>query len=167
MDVIVKLYDRGNKHAAVNTLEVFNLLVKILVHRGQLLAVSGKELISSTDNIIKQIKAEGLLVRHNVKDGKDTQEGFLDKSSHIKLYPIYPNPFSTSATITYELEEKSPVQFKIYDERGANTVFEFHQLMPADVHTINWAPGHLSAGMYILLIQSGNSSATSRMLFVK
>ncbi|RLD80114.1 MAG: hypothetical protein DRJ15_07840 [Bacteroidetes bacterium] len=79
-------------------------------------------------------------------------------------YTVYPNPFTTTTTIEFELEKPYTVQFKVYNVIG-EMVFETEdRLLPAGNHKITWSPGHLPPGMYYAVLRSEEVVSVVKMI---
>ncbi|MEN8225422.1 MAG: T9SS type A sorting domain-containing protein, partial [Bacteroidota bacterium] len=80
------------------------------------------------------------------------------------LLSIYPNPFTTSATIEYELKEISDIQFTVYNMVGETVHHEEYSLLPQGTHKITWSPGHLPVGLYYGVLRSGGGVSVVKMV---
>jgi len=66
----------------------------------------------------------------------------------------YPNPFSISTTIEYELKEISKIQFTVYNMIG-EVVYQLEDcFMPRGSHKVSWSPGLLPQGLYYAVLKS-------------
>ncbi|MDD5765237.1 MAG: endonuclease [Candidatus Marinimicrobia bacterium] len=83
------------------------------------------------------------------------------------LQPAYPNPFNPSVTLSYTLIDDGQTNLKVYNLRGqlVETLISTYALKGA--YSINWQPQNLSAGMYIVRMQSGNHTSMQKVVFVK
>jgi len=83
------------------------------------------------------------------------------------LKPAYPNPFNPSVTIPYGLAENGQMSLKVYNLRGelVETLMSAYALKGA--YSYNWQPQNLSAGIYIIRLQSGNQTNLQKVVFVK
>ena len=66
----------------------------------------------------------------------------------------YPNPFTTSTTIEYELKEISNMQFTIYNVIGEVVYNAEDHIRPPGSHTVTWSPSHLPEGLYYGVLRS-------------
>jgi PKD repeat protein len=90
----------------------------------------------------------------------------MDDKTNVAAVNIaaYPNPFTTDITIEYSLDEFAPVTLKLIDVSG-RVINEY--ILPKQAagnysYTLDGAK--LKAGVYILKLETGNSSAYSRIL---
>jgi len=83
------------------------------------------------------------------------------------LKPAYPNPFNPSVTIPYSLAEDGQMSLKIYNLRGqlVETLVSAYALKGA--YSINWQPVNLSAGVYLVRLESGKKTNMQKVVFVK
>jgi len=81
-----------------------------------------------------------------------TVSGIGPFTAKFKGLSIFPNPFSTSTTISYSLTEKSDVQISLFDMAGKELGIIIHgSAAPGTYQTeINAEKYHLSPGMYLL-----------------
>ena len=76
----------------------------------------------------------------------------------------YPNPFTTSTTIEYELDGKSRIQITIYNSLG-NMVYETEdRMMPPGNHSITWSSGFLPQGLYFAMLRSEDGVSVVKMM---
>ena len=88
------------------------------------------------------------------------------------LHQNYPNPFNPMTSISYDLAQNGMVNLSIFDMNGKiikNLVNEFQN---AGNHLLIWngvnfAGEVVSAGVYLCVLQVGNTKQTKNMSFVK
>ena len=66
----------------------------------------------------------------------------------------YPNPFTTSTTIEYELTEPSHVQLTIYNTIGEVVYTAKDSMMPVGKHSFIWTAERLPEGLYYAVLRS-------------
>ena len=66
----------------------------------------------------------------------------------------YPNPFTTSTTIEFELTEQSSVYITIYNAMGETILLADEGKLPPGKHTYGWTPERLSKGLYYAVLRS-------------
>ena len=66
---------------------------------------------------------------------------------------VYPNPFSESTNITFQLESRSEVKLSIYDMNGqvVNTII--NESLPSGEYKIPWNKNHLVGKMFVCVLQ--------------
>ena len=89
--------------------------------------------------------------------------GIPEKASDTPL-TAYPNPFTTSTTIEYELTEPSHVQLTIYNAIGETIYEAVDCLMLQGMHTFTWRPEGLPEGMYYAVLRSVEGVSVVKMV---
>ncbi len=89
--------------------------------------------------------------------------GVPEQESALQL-SAYPNPFTTSTTIEYELTEPSHVQLTIYNAIGEVVYRTEDRMMLKGSHTVTWSPGHLPEGMYYGVLRSEEGVAVVKII---
>ena len=83
------------------------------------------------------------------------------------LKPAYPNPFNPSVTIPYSLAEDGQMSLKVYNLRGELVEVLISTYALKGTYSYNWSPQNLSAGIYLVRLQSGNHTSMQKIVFVK
>jgi len=93
--------------------------------------------------------------------------GDTQMATTFGLHKAYPNPFNPSVTLSYGLEKAALTTLQVYNMRGqlVETLVNEHQLL--GTYDIRWQPVNLSAGVYIIRLQSGNQTNLQKIVFVK
>jgi uncharacterized repeat protein (TIGR01451 family) len=164
----LRFHRDGNNRASIGVMNVFIGVVRIYVNPRffHLPRAKGRELIQAANRIITQLRmAERLPVAENNKgyipSGADMRAGDQEE---IRLHNNYPNPFSTSTVITFELPVQHKIRLTIFDNNGRMITTLLDAVMPAGKHNISWQPANLPAGMYILRLEAGHVNRTVKML---
>ncbi len=106
-------------------------------------------------------------------NGSDAQDLDVQVSPEsFTLNGNYPNPFSTSTTISYDLKEATNVSIEVYDVLGrkVGTLVNKKQSAGSYEVTLNKGSGigaELSSGVYVYRIQAGDFTASEKMTVVK
>ncbi len=84
----------------------------------------------------------------------------------------YPNPFHTTATLTYELPEATAITVHVYDLLGRRIATLEDAIQPAGSHRLTWdgrmATGGLSpSGTYFYHMQAGEQSVAVPVVFLR
>ena len=90
--------------------------------------------------------------------------GIEDISSKAPFIAVFPNPFTTSTTIEYELKEISNIQFTIYNVIGEVVYNAEDHIMPQGIHTVTWSPSHLPEGLYYAVLRSEEGVSVVKMV---
>ncbi|MEA3480263.1 MAG: T9SS type A sorting domain-containing protein [Bacteroidota bacterium] len=97
----------------------------------------------------------------NIQEG---QNGFSIQSHSVELDCIVsPNPFTTSTTLSYTLDQPGNVQFKIYTLQG-QIVFSMQERQDKGEQKVQWNAEGLPAGMYYFRIQAGEVVGSGKMI---
>lgn len=93
-----------------------------------------------------------------------TLSGSDINKSQSYLNQNYPNPFTTSTEIGYQLKKHSHVSFKVYDILGKEISTLINKQQPPGEYRITFKGEHLKNGMYIYVFRAGNSVESRRMI---
>ena len=77
---------------------------------------------------------------------------------------VYPNPFTTSTTIEYELKEPSHVQLTIYNAIGETIYVAEEGILPQGKHTLIWTDDRLPEGLYYIVLRSEEGVSVVKMI---
>lgn len=89
------------------------------------------------------------------------------RAESVRLHPNYPNPFTESTTIPFELSEESEVQLSVWNLLGQRMDVLVERLMEAGRHEMIWDPGNLPAGFYIVRLEVDGQLYTRRITLIK
>tara|TARA_B100000315_G_scaffold62962_1_gene57132 strand:+ start:2027 stop:2662 length:636 start_codon:yes stop_codon:yes gene_type:complete len=110
---------------------------------------------------------------HSNMTGNITVEqsaGIKSNSVYAKtfnLYPVYPNPFNPSATISWEQPTAENVHISIFNLQGQlSDEFSFTKSQPGS-HTFDWHPGGLPTGVYLICLTGETFTVTQRAVYLK
>lgn len=88
----------------------------------------------------------------------------VEENEEFHNIGIYPNPFTTSTTIEYELFEPSHVQLTIYNAIGEEIYTAEDRIMVVGKHTITWTADRLSEGLYYAVLRSEEGVSVVKMV---
>jgi hypothetical protein len=100
-----------------------------------------------------------------VKNSITVTPGTLPKQFEIVL--LYPNPFNPDARITFTLYKAATERMRVTDMSGRSVMSRTLGGFTAGRHDIVFAPGPLSSGTYLLLLEAGNRTAPKTFTLVK
>jgi hypothetical protein len=80
---------------------------------------------------------------------------------------ISPNPFNSSTDLRYQLPEARQVSLRIYDTAGRLVATLVEGWQDAGTHWARFDGSHLSAGVYLYRLDTGNNTITGKMLLLK
>jgi hypothetical protein len=89
-----------------------------------------------------------------------------------RLIAAYPNPFSPSTTITFELSETMPVTVEVFDVTGRKVRTLQDGILGAAQHAVTWsgindAGQRVTPGVYFCRLVAGNVLRTAKMSLLK
>ncbi|GJQ62393.1 MAG: hypothetical protein SCALA702_14460 [Melioribacteraceae bacterium] len=87
--------------------------------------------------------------------------------NEFKLSQNYPNPFNPSTLINFSLAEEGFTTLKVYDILGKEVAVLVNNNMTAGSHSVVVDGSNFSSGIYFYQIQSGDFTATKKMMLVK
>ena len=90
--------------------------------------------------------------------------GNIDEATENANLQAYPNPFTTSTTIEYELIEPSHVQLTIYNAIGETIYVAQEGIKQQGKHTFTWSPESLPEGMYYGVLRSEEEVRVVKMI---
>ncbi len=101
-----------------------------------------------------------------------TDPGTPNQPLVTALNRVYPNPFNPTTFINYSLSENSPVQFKIYNNRGQLVRTITNAPTTAGNHRVDWNGtdengSACSTGLYLIRMEAGKESFTRKVVLVK
>jgi hypothetical protein len=77
-----------------------------------------------------------------------------------------PNPFQNSTRINYFLVQKSPVLLQVKDSDGKVVETLINESKSAGSYSLEWKPQNVPAGLYYLILKSGESVSVKKMMVV-
>jgi len=92
-----------------------------------------------------------------------------ETSGNYSLRQNYPNPFSRSTLIRYQLQNESNVVLKIYDPLGREIAVLENERKSAGYYNVTFSASqmNLPSGVYFYSLQTDNYKETKKMVFVK
>jgi len=102
----------------------------------------------------------------------DTPEPGLVKTStgvtvEFALEQNYPNPFNGSTTIRFTTSQPGPVRLDVFDVLGRRLATLVNGAIPEKTNAVIFDAGHLSSGVYLYRLQSGNRLESRYMVLVR
>jgi hypothetical protein len=94
---------------------------------------------------------------------------FTSEAEYIKEsfnYLIYPNPFSTLTTLSYELKQPEKVTMSIYNHLG-KLVYQTQENQSQGVQQLIWNAERFADGIYYYRLQVGDAVANGKMVKVR
>ena len=115
---------------------------------------------------------EGVPVAADTINFTVTGTGINLEPSHRLGLCASPNPFHSSATISFELSEPGYTSIEVYDLSGRIVYTLENSELAAGVHSVQWNGRRqngepVSAGLYFCRIQSGNITETTGLCLLR
>lgn len=102
---------------------------------------------------------------NTIEEAEDACESAVISEMHQLVRLLnYPNPFTTSTSIEYELREISNIQFTVYNVMGKVVYETENRMMPRGTYTVTWSPDHLPDGMYYAVLRSDDGVSVVKMV---
>lgn len=112
-------------------------------------------------------KAKRVEVLQKILDFFDVHVNTYDFEKHEHKLAVYPNPFSGSVSIEYTLSETGSVELSIYNQLGVLVDVLMNETVETGKHRINWKAEAFSAGLYFVVLKSGNKFETGKIVKIK
>ena len=87
-----------------------------------------------------------------------------DFAGESVLFQNFPNPFSSSTNILFNLPAKSFVSLKVFDLEGREVATIVYKEMHAGVHLQQWNAATLSSGIYLYQLQTDSFTRTKKFI---
>jgi uncharacterized lipoprotein YddW (UPF0748 family) len=87
--------------------------------------------------------------------------------SDYALMQNYPNPFNPSTRISFEMPAGGYTTLKVYDAVGNEVADLIDENLPAGKYSLNFNAAHLSSGVYIYVLRSGERMMSNKMILMK
>ncbi|MFA5816514.1 MAG: T9SS type A sorting domain-containing protein, partial [Bacteroidales bacterium] len=104
-----------------------------------------------------------LMIRLNLNDHSNINDGIDQSAALSSLGQNFPNPFSRTTDIFYELANGSAVSIIIRDITGRIILERSEGIQPAGKHTVTIDASNLDSGIYFYTLNAGNFNETRRM----
>ena len=89
------------------------------------------------------------------------------RSSGFSLSQNYPNPFSSSAVITFQTSEYTPIELVVYDALGREIRMLFHGSVEAGSYSSTFDSSNLPNGVYFYRLSAPSGSITKTMTILR
>jgi len=110
------------------------------------------------------VAVRNVLCRLNINDHSNVNDGVDLNPTSAWVGQNYPNPFTGSTVIDYELPAAAQVSFSIMDLTGRKVMEENQGMMSAGRHNFTLKTSNLEAGVYFYTLQAGNFTQTKQMV---
>ena len=93
--------------------------------------------------------------------------GYPEVSSRQSPVVSYPNPFSSSTTFEYTLEEPGMVSLEIFNQIGQVEVVLVNEQQTAGTYQVMWNAEGMPAGIYYYSLRNGKLAQSGKIVFMK
>jgi hypothetical protein len=100
-------------------------------------------------------------------DFASSEDNDLTVVNNFKLHSAYPNPFNPSTKIRFDLTEVDMVSMDVFDISGRQVATLINEIMIPGSHEVNWNPGDLSSGVYLIKLNAGENSMNQKVTYIK
>ncbi|NQU04466.1 MAG: T9SS type A sorting domain-containing protein [Calditrichaeota bacterium] len=104
-----------------------------------------------------------LTIRPDAVEERDN----LPIPDEFSISNIHPNPFNSAVTVNYNLLASSKASLKLFNITGREVITVFNEWKTAGTHTVIIDNSGLSAGLYLIRLESGNDVAVRKVVLVK
>jgi hypothetical protein len=94
-------------------------------------------------------------------------ENDLELPAGTRLHTSYPNPFSSTTTVRYEIGEATSVRLEVFDVLGRYVSTLVDGRVSPGVHEAVFVANGLTAGVYLARMEIGGRVLTERMILVQ
>lgn len=108
-----------------------------------------------------------MMCRLNLNDHGNLIDGVDLNPAMASLAQNFPNPFSRSTEIAYELTTGAEVAFQVMDLTGRKVMEVSEGMMPAGKHTYTLNTNNLEPGVYFYTLKAGSFVQTKQMVIVE
>jgi len=88
-------------------------------------------------------------------------EAEISLPSRLSISPAYPNPFTQSTVIPFQISETGPVSVTVFDVTGRRVDFANLGVLSAGQHKWKWTPQGATAGSFFVQMTSGATLSSS------
>ncbi len=95
------------------------------------------------------------------------QNGPQEVPTSTTLGSAYPNPFSSSTTIPFELSQAGDVRIAVYDLLGRKVADLVNDQLSAGRHEVSWTPEGLPSGVYVYWLSTDSEVLSGRVMLTR
>jgi len=87
--------------------------------------------------------------------------------TELAISSIYPNPFNSTTTISYSVNQSGFTRMDVLDITGRHWATLVDGVKSAGSYSVNWSAGNVPTGLYILRISAGGEVRSAKIVLVK
>ena len=99
--------------------------------------------------------------------GRTATEDAGELPTRFELGPTYPNPFKHETVIPFGVPHRADVSMRVYDVLGREVATLLDRRVALGWHTVTWQAAGLSAGLYVVRLESEAITRTWRLTLMK
>ncbi|MEM6784373.1 MAG: choice-of-anchor D domain-containing protein [Bacteroidota bacterium] len=96
-----------------------------------------------------------------------SNEGAGSQPTAFALRGTYPNPFTSSTTVAFDLPEAADVTLEVYDATGRRVATLSDTALAAGSHTMRWDATSAASGVYLMALRAGDNRATRTVVLAR
>ncbi|MEL7361070.1 MAG: T9SS type A sorting domain-containing protein, partial [Bacteroidota bacterium] len=96
-----------------------------------------------------------------------SNEGEGSRPTAFALRGAYPNPFTSSTTIAFDLPAASDVTLEVYDATGRRVATLTDASLPAGTHSMRWDAASAASGVYFVALRTDDARATRTVVLAR
>ena len=105
---------------------------------------------------------DGIVVK-TTNAGGTSFEGVNEDSFFTRSLNIYPNPFTTSTTLLYELKQPSTVQLNVFNQFG-QLVYQYSEKQQQGSQQLQWEEQNQPEGIYYYSLKAGDQTINGKIV---
>ena len=131
------------------------------------------------NGLAERIYEGELLFRHNAGGGELSLMVILSVYGHavhaeeiaipnqFGISGVYPNPFNSTTSITFQIVNPTHVSLAVYDLAGRLVDRLIDEYLAGGTHAVAWQPESLSSGSYFILFEAGGVVQTRKVVLMR
>jgi hypothetical protein len=95
------------------------------------------------------------------------EDEYINTTGKLALFQNYPNPFSSSTVISYQLPSVADVELSVYDLLGQKVATLVKESQQPDSYEVTWDATDFPEGIYFYRLKVGSYVESRRMVLIK
>jgi hypothetical protein len=116
-------------------------------------------------NVVSELGTHRVIIMLN-SDLYDGIPAVSGKGESLLIYN-YPNPFTGSTVIHYQMPERTNVKLEILNMLGKEITTIMHSEQAAGAYNVTFNAGDIPSGIYYLEITTDKETVTKKMLLIR
>ena len=98
---------------------------------------------------------------------ESTSVGPVIVAGKLALKQNFPNPFSSSTTVGFDLRESARVRLEVFNAWGQRVAELVNHQLPAGTHQRVWEASDMPAGLYVVKIKANDYSLARQITLAR